>query len=111
MLRKEQRSLELNEFKTKAQRVMSTFNLNPKTANLANDTSFMRNQSFIVSMTNFGLAFPLSQSKRQAQRPWTDGNSVTQALLITVSSLEFETQRGESGEAHMKDFCAQFLAR
>lgn len=110
MLRKEQRALELHEFKAKARKVLSTFNVNPKATNLANESGFMKDQSFIVLMTNFGLAFPLSHSKRQA-RSWNDGNSVTQAFLLSISSLEFETQRGESGEAHMKDFCSQFVAR
>ncbi|THH07232.1 hypothetical protein EW145_g3529 [Phellinidium pouzarii] len=108
LMRKEQRALELNGFKEKARKVMKTFNVNTRA--LAKQGAYFSSHTIQVSMLNLGVAFPLELNRSQAPEIGMD-DAVTRAFLFTIKSFEFQTQRGQSGQALMKDFCFQFVSR
>lgn len=110
MLRKEQRAAELGDFKEKAKKVMKTFNLNPRKSPLVQQEKFLDNSIITISMENLGAAFPLNIERKQVSGLESE-KTVTKAFLLSIKSLKFQTQRGESGEALMKGFCCQFVSR
>ncbi|KAL5523541.1 hypothetical protein ACEPAG_7714 [Sanghuangporus baumii] len=111
MLRKERRAEGLRDFKEKAMQVMKTFNLKPRKSSVDNRERFFDNSSFLISMTNFGAVFPLNLERRRGSSSGSDNILTTKALLLSIKSFEFETQKGESGDAFMEDFFLQFVSR
>ncbi|KAI5121559.1 hypothetical protein M0805_000740 [Coniferiporia weirii] len=111
LLRKEQRALELDGFKEKAKKVMNTFNVNPRASSLARQGAFLSDRTIKVSMSNLGVALPLGLVRRQEDRTTLGEDSATKAFLLSIKSLVFQTQQGESGQALMKGFCFQFIDR
>ncbi|KAH8118988.1 hypothetical protein DFH11DRAFT_1696800 [Phellopilus nigrolimitatus] len=111
LLRKEQRALELSDFKEKARKVMKTFNMDPRTSSLAKKGGFLETYTVAISMSNFGAAFPLDLDRKRMPKFGTDEEISTKAFLLCIKSLSFQTQRGKSGEALMTGFCFQFVSR
>ena len=111
MLRKEQRAVELGNFKQKAKDVMKTFNFDPRRSSQMTQKSFLDNSSIVITMSNIGAAFPLNLDRRQSSRRNAGSEESARALLLSIASFKFETQRGESGDALMKNFCLQFISQ
>jgi hypothetical protein len=109
LLRKEQRALELQEFKDKARKVMETFNINP-TPMAINESSFLGKRCIEFTMENFGAAFPLTLNQSNATVV-DSGVSSSKAFLFSIRSVRFQTHRGETGQAVIKDFSFQFVAK
>ncbi|EJD02702.1 uncharacterized protein FOMMEDRAFT_146573 [Fomitiporia mediterranea MF3/22] len=111
MHRKENRAAELRGFKEKARNVMTTFNLYPRRSSIATRQKFLDKSSIAISISNLGAAFPLDLTRRRARKLGLDQELTTKALLLSIKTFKFETQRGESGEAVMEGFCFQFVSR
>ena len=113
LLRKEQRAMELDEFKNKAKKVMQTFNVKPTALpSSASAGSVFGERSIMITMTNFGIVFPLSQERANYSiRDFREQNSASKAFLICIDRLQFETQKGKRGRFDMKSFCFQFVSR
>lgn len=111
LLRKEQRILELNEFKEKARRVMQTFNVKPRQPSLVDTHSFFSDRTVKLSVKNIVAAFPLQLDNHTSflSREASDGS--TRAFMACIDTLSFQTQRGVSSEAVMNGFCFQFVSR
>ena len=110
MLRKEQRAAELVAFRQKARRIMETFNLNP-TKDTARQDRFLAKNAIKVSMTNVAFAFPLNVQTHAGKAVGITPISTTKALLLSVKTFDFATQKGETGQATIKSFCLQFVSR
>lgn len=91
---------------------MKTLNVNPRKATLERQSKLLDSYTVAFTMANFGAAFPLDLLERvPPQSPDMLNDHATKAFLLTIRLVEFESQRGESGLANMKDFCFQFVPR
>ncbi|TFK75375.1 hypothetical protein BDN72DRAFT_832240 [Pluteus cervinus] len=108
--RKEQRAAELAAFKEKTQNILRTFEVRVKDIQADEDNSWLDDYTVNVSIQNVGVAFPLTLDKELgvlgATRADTDS---VRAFLFSIKSIGFSSQRGESGQAVMKDFAFQFV--
>ncbi|TDL24302.1 hypothetical protein BD410DRAFT_116796 [Rickenella mellea] len=112
LVRKEQRALELEEFKEKARIIMRTFDVNPRTTPAPATSSFLSNRTVKITMSNVGVAFPLSlDTAIQIPHASMRGSSPLRAFLFSIKSVSFEAHRGETGRAHMDGFSFQFVPR
>lgn len=112
LLRQEQRAIELEEFKLKAKKVMQTFNTKPRAYPSSSSQTVLTGRTVKVSMTNFGIAFPLELTRTyKVQRVESQHIQPTKAFLIAIDSLEFHTHEGERGQFLMKGFSFQFVPR
>ena len=92
--------------KDKARKVMETFNISP-TSKAINESSFLGKRCIEFTVANFGAAFPLSLNQPSALAS-DPGVTPTKAFLFSIRSVNFQTQRGETGQAVIKDFAFQF---
>lgn len=111
MQRKEQRALELEEIKKKTQRVMRTFEA---TATSPGTRTSLNNVVIHIDIRNIGIVFPLTLEKSVVPRsglPLSEVGGGVPAFLFSVKSLDFVTQRYETGNAKMLGFAFQFVPR
>lgn len=101
--------MELEEFKLKAKKVMQTFNTKPRAYPPSSSQTVLTGRTVKVSMTNFGVAFPLEFT--QTHEGKNADSPPTKAFLIAIDSLEFHTHEGERGQFVMKGFSFQFVPR
>ena len=65
-----------------------------------------------VCVENVGVAFPLTTLEElQTPRQSKQGEGAVRAFLFSIKSVAFDTHRGESGQASMKNFSFQFVSR
>ncbi|KAL4251310.1 hypothetical protein ABKN59_005668 [Abortiporus biennis] len=108
--RKEKRASELAEFKEKTRNIMKTFDVKlgdtqPERASLLADYSINLN------VKSIGIAFPLTfNSDLQLPNTGSRDESSVRAFLFSIKSIDFGTQRGESGQATMRGFSFQFIS-
>ncbi|KAF9268932.1 hypothetical protein L218DRAFT_892586 [Marasmius fiardii PR-910] len=108
--RREQRSLELAAFKSKAQQILKTFEVVP-----SHETEGERAQSAVPIWLNqyvieffihsVGVAFPLTYDHDNSF-----GERAVKAFLFSIKNISFETHRGETGQAKMKGLSFQFVS-
>lgn len=106
LLRREQRAIELSEFKGKARKVMQTFNMSPQSKSSINNGNPWGNRMVIFSISNFGVAFPLDSTSERSQQ-----DTATRAFLFSIISLGFQSHRGETSQVLMRGFSFQFVSR
>jgi protein CSF1 len=110
--RKEQRVLELQEMKKKTQHVMRSMESSspPRT-----QQSPFGNRVISISLRRIGIVFPLSlKTTITTLAPSTFASLEAEkapAFLVTVQSLDFVTQRDETGNARMFGLAFQFVPR
>ncbi|KII92575.1 hypothetical protein PLICRDRAFT_134291 [Plicaturopsis crispa FD-325 SS-3] len=105
--RKEQRALQLQAFKEKTKSVMKTFEVKEP---VDKTPSWLEQYTINVVVKNVGAAFPLAldQDMELGHKGSGDFNAV-RAFLLSIKSITFATQRGETGEANMENFSFQFV--
>ena len=110
--RKEQRALELQEIKKKTEHVMRSME-GPN--NARTKRSPFGNRIISISLRHIGIVFPLSLNTTiTAPVPLPSASLKDEkapAFLVTVQSLDFVTQRDETGNARMVGFAFQFVPR
>ena len=109
-LRAEQRAKELAAFKEKTREFIRTF----EPSKPVPDTIQSWISDFLINFTfkNIGIAFPLDfDPSLRVERSESSKDWATGAFLLSVKSLSFSLQRGESGQAVMKGTAFQFISR
>ena len=109
-LRAEQRAKELAAFKEKTREFIRTF----EPSKPVPDAIQSWISGFLINFTfkNIGIAFPLDfDPSLKVQRSESGKDQATGAFLLSVKSLSFSVQRGESGQAVMKGTALQFVSR
>jgi hypothetical protein len=109
-LRAEQRAKELAAFKEKTREFIRTFESSGPGPNALQFWI----SDFLINFTfkNIGIAFPLDlDPSLRVERSESGKDQATGAFLLSVKSLSFSVQRGDSGEAIMKGTALQFVSR
>lgn len=109
-LRAERRAKELAAFKEKTREFIRTF----EPSKPVPDTIQFWISGFLINFTfkNIGIAFPLDfDPTLRVERSESGKDRATGAFLLSVKSLSFSVQRGESGQAMMKGTALQFVSR
>jgi hypothetical protein len=109
-LRAEQRAKELAAFKEKTREFIKTF----ESSKSGSDAIQSWISDFLINFTfrNIGVAFPLDfDPTLKVERSDSGKDRATGAFLLSVKSLSFSVQRGESGQAVMKGTALQFVSR
>ena len=109
-LRAEQRAKELAAFKEKTREFIRTF----EPSKPVPDAIQSWISDFLINFTfkNIGVAFPLDfDPNLRVERSDSSKDRATGAFLLSIKSLSFGVQRGESGQAMMKGTALQFVSR
>lgn len=109
-LRAEQRAKELAAFKEKTREFIRTF----EPSKPVPDAIQSWISDFLINFTfkNIGVAFPLDfDPGLRVERSESGKDRATGAFLLSIKSLSFSVQRGESGQAMMKGTALQFVSR
>ncbi|SJK97794.1 uncharacterized protein ARMOST_01049 [Armillaria ostoyae] len=107
-VRREQRAHELSAFKQKTQSILKSFDV--KVRDLESRSSWLDNYSIDVNINHIGVAFPLTHDEQlQLPKSGSHDSSAVRAFLFSIESLKFGTERGVTGEAHMKNCSFQFV--
>jgi len=109
-LRAEQRAKELAAFKEKTWEFIRTF----EPSKPVPDAIQSWISDFLINFTfkNIGIAFPLGlDHSLGVERSESGKDRATGAFLLSIKSLSFSVQRGESGQAVMKGTALQFVSR
>jgi hypothetical protein len=109
-LRAEQRTKELAAFKEKTREFIKTF----ESSKPGPDAFKSWISDFLINFTfkNIGIAFPLDfDPNLKVGRSESAKDPATGAFLLSVKSLSFSVQHGESGQAVMKGTALQFVSR
>ena len=109
-LRAEQRAKELAAFKEKTREFIRTF----EPSKPVPDAIQSWISDFLINFTfkNIGIAFPLDfDPSLRVERTESGKDRATGAFLLSVKSLSFSLQRGESGQAVVKGTALQFVSR
>ncbi|KAF8973209.1 hypothetical protein BDZ97DRAFT_665381 [Flammula alnicola] len=107
--RQEQRTLELAAFKEKTQQILRTFDVNIGDVQLEK-TPWINDLIIIVSIHSIGVAFPLTHDE-ELELPHSKESAAVRAFLFSIKSIEFQTHRGETGQAVMQRLSFQFVSR
>ncbi|KAG5342712.1 hypothetical protein C0989_010680 [Termitomyces sp. Mn162] len=108
--RKEQRALELATFKEKTRRILQTFEVGIQETS-PDTRPWLDSYIIKVSTRNIGVAFPLTHDlDLQLPRVGSRDSTSVPAFLWSIKSIEFGTDRGQTGEAEMKLFSFQFIS-
>ncbi|KAK0486085.1 hypothetical protein IW261DRAFT_776549 [Armillaria novae-zelandiae] len=109
-VRREQRAHELSAFKQKTQSILKSFDV--KVRDLESRSSWLDSYSIDVNINHIGVAFPLTHDEQlQLPKSGSHDSSAVRAFLFSIESLKFGTERGVTGEAHMKNCSFQFVQR
>ncbi|CAA7261639.1 unnamed protein product [Cyclocybe aegerita] len=109
--RQEQRALQLATFKEKTGSILQTFDVNINDAQFQK-SSWINDLVVSVSVRNIGVAFPLSHDEElQLPRTRSKESVAVRAFLFSIKSIEFESHRGETGQAMMKRLSFQFVSQ
>lgn len=110
--RQEERTQELAAFKEKTQTIMRTFEVKAAASEVKEAPSLLNDYMVSIKVRNVGFAFPVIRDVdlELPQRGRKKQNAV-RAFLISIKSLAFSTQRGESGQVSIENFSFQFVSR
>ncbi|KAJ7497366.1 hypothetical protein FB451DRAFT_229194 [Mycena latifolia] len=110
--RKEQRAIELAAFKEKAQSILKTFEVAVQDVQTKEPSSWLKSYAINLSIHNIGVAFPLTHDQNlEIPQTGTRDSTAVRAFLFSIKSIQFGTQRDESGEAKMQGLSFQFVSR
>ncbi|OCH88869.1 hypothetical protein OBBRIDRAFT_779350 [Obba rivulosa] len=111
LTRKEERANDLAQFKEKTRSIMRSLDVKLGEPQRPGAPWFDR-YSITMAVRNIGVAFPLTMNKElHLPRSGSQDETAVRAFLFAIKSLEFGTQRGETGQATMKGFSFQFISR
>ncbi|KAF8756875.1 fermentation associated protein [Rhizoctonia solani] len=113
--RQEQRAAELEEIRRKTRQVMRTLEHNDHPHSIRETKTFLDNRKIEFTVKDIGIVFPLTlqddlmlpQMGSSIISPFSP--SSVPALLISLSSVSFVTQRYETGQAKIQEFSFQFV--
>lgn len=105
--RQEQRASELAAFKEKTQHILRTFDASIKESQ-SERVPWINELVIAVSINNVGVAFPLTHDADS--RKVKDGSTPVRAFLFAIKSINFQTHRGETGEADMQYLSFRFVS-
>jgi len=109
-LRAEQRTKELAAFKEKTREFIRTFEPSKPVPDAIQ--SWISDLLINFTFKNIGIAFPLDfDPSLRVERTESSKDLATGAFLLSIKSLSFSVQRGESGQAVMKGTALQFVSR
>ena len=109
-LRAERRAKELAAFKEKTREFIRTFEPSKPVPDAIQ--SWISDLLINFTFKNIGIAFPLDfDHSLGVERSESGKDRATGAFLLSVKSLSFSVQRGESGQAVMKGTALQFVSR
>jgi hypothetical protein len=110
--RQEKRAIELATFKEKAKKVLNTFDVKVGDVQLEETTSWISEFLVHITIHNIGVAFPLAHDF-DLELPHTASRDSTavRAFLLSVKSISFSANRGETGQAIMESLSFQFVSR
>ncbi|KIY46774.1 hypothetical protein FISHEDRAFT_46624 [Fistulina hepatica ATCC 64428] len=110
--RKEQRAQELAAFKDKTQSILRSFEVKSRAVDLRDENLWLNNYYIDLEISRVGIAFPVIHDGDLALPKSEDGESVpVRAFLISIDSITFRTQRGETGQASMSNLSFQFVSK
>jgi len=111
LIRKDQRALELAAFKEKTRSILKTFEAGMRDTHPV-QRSWLEDYIVHISIRNVGFAFPLTHNANlEYPKSGSRESSAIPAFLWSIKSIMFETHRGETGQAKMKDFSFQFTPK
>ncbi|CAE6424846.1 unnamed protein product [Rhizoctonia solani] len=113
--RQEQRAAELEEIRRKTRRVMRTLEHSDHPHSIRETKTFLDNRKIEFTVKDIGIVFPLTlqddlmlpQMGSSIISPLSP--SSVPALLISLCSVSFVTQRYETGQAKIDAFSVQFV--
>lgn len=103
--RKQDRSLELEEIRSKTRHVIRKFE---DSETPVNQTTPFQNRILSLNIQEIGIAFPLSE-QIDIEYNGVGASSPVAAFLFSIESMRFATQREESGTARIMGFAFQFV--
>ncbi|KZT11041.1 uncharacterized protein LAESUDRAFT_741340 [Laetiporus sulphureus 93-53] len=108
----EDRANELAQFKEKTKGIMRSLDVKIGEQHRT-EFSWLDRSTILLTIRNIGVAFPLAAiTDLQMPRSGTSGDfSTVRAFLLSIKSLSFGTEHGDTGQAIMKGFCFQFVPR
>ncbi|KAI0074167.1 hypothetical protein K474DRAFT_1774197 [Panus rudis PR-1116 ss-1] len=108
--RKEKRANELAEFREKTRSVMRTFDVKLGESQ-PSDTTWWDEYIIKIDIRNVGIVFPLAlDTDLGLPRSGSTNSSSVRAFLFSVKSVQFGTQKGESGQITIRGFSFQFVS-
>lgn len=107
--RKEQRAQELAAFKQKTQSIMKTFEVKTRDTQLEEAPWFSK-YLISIAIRDLGIAFPITLEQDIQLPRYRAKDAAISAFLFSVSSITFGINRGETGEAAIKDLSFQFIS-
>jgi len=109
--RQEQRALQLAAFKEKTQSILKTFDVNVSDVQLET-SSWINDLDVSISIQSVGVAFPLTHDEDlQIPRKKSKESVAVRAFLFSIKSIDFATNRGETGQATMEHLSFQFVPK
>lgn len=112
MERKEQRAVEIAEFKEKTKSVIRTFENKSTEDSPGDQMEWLQRMNIDIRIEDIGVAFPLSLNQ-ELELPKTGSIDTTavRAFLFSVASLSFSSHKGVTGTADMAGFSFQFVSQ
>ncbi|KAF4598557.1 hypothetical protein EYR38_006961 [Pleurotus pulmonarius] len=108
--RREQRQLEVAAFKERTRQLLQTFEA-PVNESSSSSPPWFSKFNLDISMHDIGVAFPLTLDQELEMPQSGRGSNTFRAFLLSIESVSFGAQRGETGQAVMKNFSFQFVSR
>lgn len=108
--RREQRQLEVAAFKERTRQLLQTFEAPIKETSASSPPWFSK-FNLDISMRDIGVAFPLTLDQELEMPQSGRGSNTFKAFLLSIESVRFGAQLGETGQAVMKNFSFQFVSR
>lgn len=89
---------------------MKTFEVKARDVQ-AEHTSWLSAYSISVTIKDLGIAFPITLDQDIQLSRYRAKGAPVRAFLFSVSSITFGINRGETGEAGMKNLSFQFVSQ
>ncbi|KAJ3575090.1 hypothetical protein NP233_g1335 [Leucocoprinus birnbaumii] len=107
--RKEQRAQELAAFKQKTQSIMKTLEVKTRDAHVEESPWYSK---YLIGITirDLGIAFPITLEQDIQLPRFRAKDAAISAFLFSISSIAFGINRGETGQAALKDLSFQFIS-
>jgi hypothetical protein len=113
--RSKARAVELEEFRASTQRVWEADDEEETPVigaqQEASAPSWLDDRLVSLQITSIGFAFPLARPSGGQHSALAPSRSSVPAFLFSVETIDFSTQRYETGKASIRDACAQFVPR
>ncbi|KAJ8503140.1 hypothetical protein ONZ45_g11120 [Pleurotus djamor] len=109
--RREQRALEVAAFKERTRQFLQTFETPAKDASSTPATPWLQTTNVDITIQQIGIAFPLTLDQELEMPKSGRGSNSFKAFLVSIKSITFGAQQGETGQAMITNFSFQFVPR